>query len=279
MSADCKQKRCAPGAGLTAIFAVVALAITITVPVQAQGNQRPLSDFIGAQGTTACFTPPAPAQLAATTGADKTNGSAQLTPPRFALVDYSGVEAKFLHDNYGVNLGTTVSGTVMERPLADGSALVTVDLQTKNALGWAMNWDPNAPASQDNTNPLLFGQRVQDLIANPALPPALGDIHFRIVFTNTAPRAPLPDLVCINAGPDCPNVVPCPGLQIDYLDAQATITGPLHSLAGLGPDGTPGQLVLTQTGLIQPGIHNGFNNKPFSDAFPVESIALKRIGK
>lgn len=70
-------------------------------------------------------------------GSVKTNGNSGLTPPRFALIDYSGLEGKFLRDHYGIDLGTTVSGSVLER-LADGRALVTMDLLTKNALGWAL---------------------------------------------------------------------------------------------------------------------------------------------
>src|SRR5438132_894563 len=85
-------------------------AMLPSLPAHAQGNQRPLSDFINAQGTTMCFTPPAPAQLGWGTGTDKTNGNANLTPPRFALIDYTGLEGKFLLNNYGINLGTTVSG-------------------------------------------------------------------------------------------------------------------------------------------------------------------------
>jgi hypothetical protein len=103
-------------------------------PALAQGNQRPLSDFLNAQGTTTCFTPPAPAQLGFGTGPGKTNGQANLTPPRFALIDYTGLEAKYLKDHHGIDLGTTVSGTIVERALADGQAMVTIDLQVKNAF-------------------------------------------------------------------------------------------------------------------------------------------------
>jgi hypothetical protein len=255
------------------LLGAIALSNISTTPVQAvRAEQRPLSDFIDAQGTTMCFTPPAPAQLGATSDFDK-------SPIRFALVDYTGLTGKFLLDNYGISLGTTVSGTVLERPLADGRALVTVNLHTSNALGWAINLDPSGSVSQFNSNPLLFGFRAQDLIADPTLTPALGDVHFRVVFTIPSPGAPLPDLVCINNGPDCPNVAPCPeGFEIDFLSAEASISGPLHALAGLGPEGTPGRLIVTQTGLVKPGIANGFKGA-LSDAFPAESIELRRVGR
>src|SRR5215472_11245476 len=133
--------------GVLASFGTIVGGLLMTMPVRAQGNQRPFSDFLSAQGTTMIFTPPAPDQLGWTTGVGKTNGNANLTPTRFSLVDYAGLEARYL-SNFGINLGTTVTGTVMERPLADGTALVTVDVHTKNALGWAINWDPNGPVTQ-----------------------------------------------------------------------------------------------------------------------------------
>jgi hypothetical protein len=261
-----------------ALLGFVVFAATTAIPAQAQGNQRPLSDFINAQGTTQCFTPPAPAQLGWGTGIDKTNGNANLTPGRFALIDYTGLEGKFLL-SHGINLGTTVSGSVQERSLADGRALVTVDLNTKNALGWAINHDPVGPLTDFNNNPLLFGARVQDLIADSTRVPGLGNAHFRVVFTNTGAGAPLPDLVCTNASQDCPQVAACPaGFEIDSLDIEASITGPLHALAGLGAEGTPGRLDVTQIGPINAAIQNGFKG-PLRDAFPVESIALRSTGQ
>jgi hypothetical protein len=244
----------------------------MTIPLRAQVNQRPLSDFINAQGSTTCFTPPAPAQIGWQTGANKTNGRANLTPTRFALIDYTGLEAKYLLDNYGINLGTTVSGSVLERPLADGHALVTVDVHTHNALGWA--FDLTATGTYNDT-PLLIGARVQDLAANRARTPALGDSHFHVEFIITKPGAKLPDLVGANYDPvSCPNVVPFKWTDIDFISIQASITGPLHA-----PDwaeGTPGRLDVEQIGL-DPGFQKG-GTGPLSDAFPVESITLQRIG-
>jgi hypothetical protein len=80
-------------------------------PSQAQENQRPLSDFLNAQGSTTCFTPPAPAQLGFGTGvfADGTvkmrGNSGSTTAFRLALIDYAGKEANSLLSTHGINLG------------------------------------------------------------------------------------------------------------------------------------------------------------------------------
>ena len=256
------------------LVTVTALGLTVASADRAHAqpaNQRPFSDFISAQGASMCFTPPAADQLGWATGPGKTNGNANLTPPRFALIDYTGLEAKYLLSK-GIDLGTTVSGTVLERPLADGRALVTVDVQTTNALGWALG-----PDNQLNTGPTLFGSRVLNIV-NEGAKPALGDSHFHAVFTNTAPGAPLPDLVCMNASqPSNCFIAACPaGFELDALSEQASITGPLH--APDFPEGAPGRLTVVQIGLINPAIQNGFKG-PLSDAFPVESIALHRIGQ
>src|SRR5262249_13012047 len=113
----------------------------------------------------------------------------------------------------------------------------------------------------------------------PSKAPALGDIHLRVVFKNTAPGAPLPDLVCINKGPGCPNVADCPaGFEIDFFSVNASATGPLHAEADLGPEGSAGRLDVVQTGLIKPAINNGFKGA-LSDAFPAERVDLRRIGR
>jgi hypothetical protein len=260
------------------LLRAVALSSTIITGAWAQDNQRPLSDFINAQGASMCFTPPAPDQLGWGTGANKTNGNANLTPPRFALIDYTGAEAKYLLSQ-GIDLGTTVAGSVRERPMADGRALVTVDLQTKNALGWAIQNPVDF-----NADPLVFGSRVLDVVAGKT--PALGDSHFHVAFTNSAPAAPLPDLICVNAA-FCPAAKPCPpGFEIDFLQEVASISGPLH--APLAAEGTPGQLKVTQVGLNNPvtqkGLPPGCDPSkqlcgPLWDAFPVESIDLRSIGR
>jgi len=261
-----------PGVLSPNLLMPMVVLMTITGACQAQSNRRPLSDFLSAQGATTCFTPPAPAQLGWGTGSNKTNGVANLTPPRFTLVDYTGLEAKFLLDNYGINLGTTVAGTVMERALADGHALVTVDLHTRNAMGWALN---TTPTSDINLDPLAFGARVLDIVGGAA--PALGDVHFHVEFVNSAPGAPLPDLVAVNAaGCAEPFPIPLSWSDIQFIAIEASIKGTLHALSGF-PEGSSGMLAVKQTGLL--GIPPQSFPKPRWDQYPVESIDFKPIGR
>ena len=250
---------------------LIAYGLSMTT-LNAQDHQRPLSDFLTAQGSTQCFTPPAPAQLGWGTGPNKTNGSANLTPTRFALVDYTGLEARDLKIFHGIDLGTTVAGSVSERPLADGRALVTVVLETHNAMGWALQ-NPN----DVNADPLAFGARFQDVVAGKQ--PALGDSHFHIQFTNSGPGAPLPDLICLNAQfcTNDPRVKACPtGFEVDFLQEIATINGALH--LPLAPEGTAGQLKVTQNGFTNPAVGKKAGG-PLSDGFPVEAIDLKTTGE
>src|SRR5262245_55623881 len=87
--------RSAKGALLALVGPVVFNSLTLGLAL-GQVNQRPLSDFIDAQGTTACFTPPAPAQFGFSSDSDK-------PPVRFGVIDYTGLTAKYLL-NYGINL-------------------------------------------------------------------------------------------------------------------------------------------------------------------------------
>ena len=141
-------------------------------------------------------------------------------------------------------------------------------LHTTNALAWAANPLPDPPGP--NTNPTLFGNRAADVLNGAT--PALGDSVLQVRFTNTAPGAPLPDLVnWLSLGNGLP------GQELTFLAFRGTATGPLHALAGLGPEGTPGLCFVVQTGLFM----KSFNPKsrPGKDAFPAELVELRAIGK
>ena len=77
----------------------------------------PISAFVAQQGHDAFFTYP--------TGVPDEQGwsnsifdpgSTPADPNRLLLVDYAGVAAKWLKQNYGIDLHTTVSGFVTETP-------------------------------------------------------------------------------------------------------------------------------------------------------------------
>ena len=103
---------------------------------------RPLSEFTSTQGTTNIFIPPVPDFI----------GWGDNPPHQFASVDYAGLAAAWLVANGGPDLGTQVQGNVVERPLADGRALVSVVLHTTRANSWVT---PN-PGEFAN-DPLQFG--------------------------------------------------------------------------------------------------------------------------
>jgi len=244
-------------AAFGAVVSAVALAVTMFLavgPAHATMGfvQRPISDFVGAQGSTNIFIPPVPDFI----------GWGDNPFHEFASVDYAGLAADWLLDNGGQNLGTTVAGSVVERPLADGRAMVTIVLNTTNANTWVIGNDVDLA-----TGPTLFGSRAQELLANPSLTPALSSSHFRVDFKNTGPGAPLPDLVNAfilgNAEP---------GQELRFLAFRADGQGPLHAQFGVA-DGTPGSLTVSQTGVLMTNFQGAT-----ADGFPAERVDLRVIG-
>jgi hypothetical protein len=188
--------------------------------------QRPLSDFLSAQGTF-CFPDgmggclvilaPVPNYLVLTNAANTIA----------AQVDYAGVANRWA----GGAFGTQVSGTVTERSLSDGRAQVDVTLQTTHALAIAALIGPG---------PLLFGHYAADVLAGADAAFGTSSVHFS--FINTAPGAPLPDLEQLL-------FFPASGQQFIEYAFQATAMGTLRSAFGV-PDGTPGTLTAVNTGNV-----------------------------
>jgi hypothetical protein len=246
----------------TTAGAIAAASVGLWTPRRASASPsttRPIADFLDAQGSTSDFLPPIPDYVGWTASADL----------RAASVDYAGLSAGWLLEESGgaIDLGTTASGTVLERPLKDGRAQISVDLYTTDALSWAMPFDPTSFTNQFLENPLLFGARGFDVLdgANPAL----GDSHFQLVYINTAPGDPLQDVVVAFIGGLGP-----PGVELISVSFYATASGELRALAGLGPDGTPGKCIVTQTGTL-------FRSHNFGgatgDGFPAEQVELRRV--
>jgi len=232
----------------------VTLHNAAVTPQVAAAVQRPLADFLSAQGSTNGFIPPLPDFIAWTNNNPQT---------MFVSVDYAGVVASYLNSNGGPSLGTAMSGSVTERPLADGRAEVSVILHTDRALTWTIALPPTDLA----TDPLLYGYRGTDLLADPSLTPALSSSDLQVVFKNTAPGAALPDLVDAfilgNAAP---------GQELGMLSFRSRGSGPLRAAFGVA-DGTPGRCTVVNTGLFQTPFKGAV-----ADAFPAEHVQLQVVG-
>jgi len=221
---------------------------------QALSTQLPLSDFLSAQGSTSDFFPPFPDYIAWTNNDPQT---------LFAAIDYTGSAGAYLAGHGGPVIATQVTGSVSERPLDDGRAEVTVNVFTKNALTWAVGLPGDIAA-----DPPLFGYRQTDLLADPSLKPALSNSEFHVTFTNTAPGAPLPDLVNAfilgNA---------TAGQTLTTLSFRSTGTGPLRAAFGVA-DGTPGRCEVSNSGIL----HTSSAQGALADGFPAEVVNLGKVG-
>jgi hypothetical protein len=253
----------------------IAMVLAIALPAQAdKTTQRPLDDFISQQGTFSwpdppgiLFLPPDPNFLGWGTNFAK-------TPVYYAGVDYAGIANAYP----SVNM-PQFSGNVTERPLPDGSAEVTVLLQTKGANIWVIQFDLSNPdlQGQIGSNPTLFGNYPKD-VAHGA-PQALADSNLHVVFTISAPGAPLPDLLqLVN--------FPGPEQEIKFIKFNAQAKGPLTD--AFVPGGAPGKCTIIQNGLYSVAIKQisdafkgqaGVHSRVAFDFFPAENINLQVVGK
>jgi hypothetical protein len=237
----------------------------LETPAAAAGavRSRPIADFLAMQGTfcvpdgAGCllFVPPAPNFLGwSTVVAGQTN-------ILFAGVDYAGLANNF----FGNMFGTTVDGAVMERPLADGRAEVRVMLFTEKANSWVIDIDLAGDVLDQIANkPTLFGHRPQESGGH-----ALGKSNFDLRFTNSAPGAPLPDLIQLFNFPGAGPAI------LEFVGFTSQASGPLTVLFGV-PEGTPGRCTIRQTGLVSTSLKASPKSRVGLDAFPAELIELRR---
>lgn len=181
--------------------------------------------MLGAQGTTSMFVPPVPDYV----------GWVDADFVTFALVDYAGLANAWIEAETGgaTSLGTGVRGKVTERARSDGRADVRVALTTGRALAWAFriaDVEFDDPLFFLNT-PLAFGARAQDVVSTGATP-SVARVNFDITFVNSAPGAPLPDLVQLLNAPE-PGQTP---LVLSFVS---------HG-CGATPAGTPARLSIRQ---------------------------------
>src|SRR5262249_10943236 len=117
------------------------------------------------------------------------------------------------------------------------------------------------------TEPLLYGLRGTDLLANPSLTPSLSKCDMRVDFINPAPGAPLPDLVTAfilgNA---------LPGQELLAVMVNAGGSGTLHAPSGF-PEGTPGRFTLINNGVLHASGKGGT-----ADGFPAEVVTIRPAG-
>jgi hypothetical protein len=243
----------------TAISKGPILVIAIVVAFAsspATAAQRPISDFLSAQGVY-CDTHPADP------GCANPEPGEPLVPallgwtgpppdyPYIAAIDYPGIMGKWVVQNGGPQLGTVITGSINERALPDGRANVQVTLHTKNALAWV-------DTSPQLTPRPIFGQRATAVARGAQA--SLADCNFSLAFTNNAPGAPLPDLLTLLFDFD-------PARQVHAVSIRCTGVGELAS-------GGKAQLVVSQTG----NFRTRFQGTALRDGFPVEELKLAPVG-
>src|SRR5262245_37394083 len=233
-------------------FIVVLAVVTLIAPfgADAQVTQRPIEDFLAAQGTF-CFPdgqggcllftdPPVPNFLA----------FRQPEPERCAVVDYAGLANRWLEQRSGgaISLETTVEGTVTERPVEFqfefGSFIgreIHVRLHTRNALTWVVEGCTTLVSDA-----LLFGQRAPEVLAgaDAALGEALLELRYLDGEFGSEPGGPLADLVQLVA-------FPLGEQAIIALRFRVSADGELHEAFGV-PEGTPGQATILAVSLVVP---------------------------
>jgi len=261
---------------ITPIMGIVFwLLVSATVTLaQAKTVQRPIGDFVNAQGTFCIddggggclvFVPPVANFVGWDTLQEVPPQQGNVQPVRCASVDYAALANTKIEELSGgtISFGTTTSGTVTERPLADGRAEVSVRLHTKNALTWVVGGGEN-DTCDFATDALLFGHRVPDVLAGADA--ALGESFLQVKFINTASGASLPDLEQLIFAPEL-------GQEFRFISLTARADGTLRANFGVA-DGTPGKAEVIQTGLFMTKFKGATG-----DAFPAERINLNVVGQ
>jgi hypothetical protein len=243
--------------------AAAIIALTTGTAALADGKARhlPLSAFLETQGTQNIYIPPVPdywGWVAPPPGV-KTPAPSYVGG-NSSSCDYAGLANEWLIANGGPDLETSFSGSVTERTLADGRILVQVELHTMNALTFGLR--VTAPDFGNfATDPLIFGARAQDVLAGAT--PGIGECHASFAWK----QSPGPLLDFNHPETD-------PNFDFVSLSFRGNATGPLTALAGYGPDGTPGRLIISQTGIFRTTFMGAT-----ADAFPAEFVEVRATGK
>lgn len=185
--------------------------------------QRPLSDFLEAQGTTDIFFNPVKDML----------GWTDNPFVNFGLVDYAGLANDYILEETGASLGTGTSGRVLECVRDDGKVMISVVLNTRKALGFAQSAEELEKYGYDFLKtPTIFGAKAQDVVDGAE--PALGPAHLRTTFVIPSRGADIPDIRIAFQEND-------PDVRPFTYDFKSTTVGTL-------PDGTRACLCIEQGG-------------------------------
>lgn len=237
---------------LVAVAAIVLSTHPLFAGSSKSAKQRPVTDFVDAQGgfpPDVLFVPPV----------ENFVGFSDPNSGLFASVDYAGLadEAIMELTDGAVSFNTTFDGKVTERPLKDGRTEVHVILKTSNALTWVFdtaNFDDTDPDPFNNV-PLEFGARIGEILEGAE--PALGDSQLQVTFIHGEPvGGDLPDLLQLLFAPT---------------EDQEVLSLSFHSnTIGELADGSTGRATVQQRAI--------FGGDP-ADDFKVEQVRLKAIGK
>lgn len=146
-------------------------------------------------------------------------------PDMIAVIDFWDFFRNWYPD---VPLGTTYTGWVKERPLADGTAEITVRVHARDAFTSARLLTDFGPG------PAVFGYLSNEVAAGSSA--VLGQGTFSITYVNTAPGAPLPDFCDVIFSEENE-------WQVSKIQVTGSAAGPLRASFGV-PEGTPGRLNL-----------------------------------
>ena len=212
---------------------VAAMAVGVSATTSAAGNTkatiRPIGDFVSAQGSIQL-------DVGHTPGGDLYVGELFIwgnSLDQLFRVDYAGTEDKGIVAVGGPNTHTTFSGDIVERTLSDGQAEDTIHLQTYKALAYMVDASTYPACSPFILCPAIFGYNPLEL-ANGIGSPLVTNSRMDIDLVNTAPGAPIPDLVTVLGNPPSGT-----GAYVKTLTLETSTVGPLRAAFGV-PDGTPG---------------------------------------
>ncbi len=235
--------------------------VLLAAAVPASADQRPIADFTSRQSTwCAVFNDQGLDCDASYYGGPACDdGGFAFTFFLFWTDPKTGLTA--LVDSLGQfdegEFGTVVDGSVSESALPSGLADVRIVMHASNAYMRAFDAEFNP----------LFGYGT----VGGFQPLSLGDALIQVKLKNTAPGAPLPDVNQLEACPE-------PGQAWEVISLRARASGPLRAEFGV-PEGTPGRLEVTQTGLIGTSSIANLRSRLAIDAFPAEKVIIRATGR